>query len=169
MKVRGDLESLGISDGEGILALHFCTSSKWTPFFLFWAFSLLYPSWSQLTNRESTCSATNFSSCWLVDYFWGGKKCWPVDIIRHMVQSLFFFSFFFFCAKHMVAYLGVGGLDWVAKFYFTVSWVECGLVELQIHLIQPDPHIFNIYLKYILYGFIIYSFGLMKYQHNYKI
>ena len=64
-------------------------------------------------------------------------------------------------------YLGVGGLGWVDKFYFTVSWVECGLAELQIHLIQPDPHIFNIYLKYILYGFIIYSFGLMKYQHNY--
>ena len=50
-----------------------------------------------------------------------------------------------------------------------MSWVEYGLAELQIHLTQPDPPIFNIYLKYILYGFIIYSFGMMKYQHNYKI
>ena len=66
-------------------------------------------------------------------------------------------------------YLGVGGLDWLAKFYFTVSWVECGLAVLQIRLTQPDPPMFDIYLKYILYSFIIYYLGLMKYQSNYKI
>ena len=52
-------------------------------------------------------------------------------------------------------YLGIGGLGWVAKFYFTVNWVECGLAKLQIRLTQPDPPIFDIYLKYIIWFYYL--------------
>ena len=49
-------------------------------------------------------------------------------------------------------------MSWIIKrfFYDGLSW--CGSTDLQIRLTWLHPHIFNIYLKYILYNFIIYSF-----------
>ena len=49
--------------------------------------------------------------------------------------------------------------------FFFFKWVQCGSVDSQICLIQPDPPILNIY--YMI--FFICSFGLINYQPIYKI
>ena len=48
-------------------------------------------------------------------------------------------------------FLELGGLGWVTIFFFynRSSWVW--VIKLQTHQTRPDPSIFNIYFKYIIY------------------
>ena len=48
-------------------------------------------------------------------------------------------------------FLRLGGLGWVTKFFFYSGSGWIWVIKLQTHQIRPDPPLFNIYLKYIMY------------------
>ena len=53
-------------------------------------------------------------------------------------------------------FLRFGGLGWVAKnFYSGPGWVW--VIKLQTRQTRPNPPIFNIYLKYIIYLIVFFK------------
>ena len=48
-------------------------------------------------------------------------------------------------------FLRLGGLGWVTNFFFNSGSGWIWVIKLQTRQTRPDPPLFNIYLKYIIY------------------